>query len=273
MMEKPDGELIRDLLPDPIRARCSRIDVFSEIESTNSYLLDQPGPAPGSITAVIADLQTAGRGRLANSWASPRGAGLYLSASCSFADMPDNLPAMSLAVGVAVAEALESLGVDSIELKWPNDIVYQDGKLGGILLEVARQTSAATTLVVGIGINIRMREAIADDMARLGRVADLAEAMDEPPSRDTLAAAVLAQVTEAVDLFSDEGLAPFMDRWTPRDWLKGKQVTVQSADSLVSGTVSGLSDDGALLLDDAGDRHRVVSGSVRLQSAGSSGGA
>lgn len=271
MMDAPDGDRILELLPDPVRAQCQRIDVFSEIESTNSYLLDQPGPRAGLLHVAIADQQTAGRGRLANRWASPKGAGLYLSIACTFEKLPENLPAMSLAVGVAVADALAALGVADVRLKWPNDVILNDGKLGGILLEIGKRSGAATTIVIGIGINIQTRAAIEDQTASIGRVADLAEATDTPPSRNQLAATIIAQVSEAVALYSRDGLGPFVGRWSDRDWLKDKAVAVETDESSVSGFVKGLAEDGALLLEGAGKIRRVVSGSVRLQPASETG--
>ncbi|NIQ54189.1 MAG: biotin--[acetyl-CoA-carboxylase] ligase, partial [Gammaproteobacteria bacterium] len=110
--------------------------VLETVDSTNRYLLDAGAPAGSRLRACVAGAQTAGRGRRGRQWVSPPGANLYLSVSRTFAGGTDPVRGLSLAVGVAVAEALEGLGVTGLALKWPNDIQLAGRKLGGILVEL-----------------------------------------------------------------------------------------------------------------------------------------
>ena len=112
------------------------LEVFGEIDSTNSYLLNVPPPPAGRFRVAIAEHQTGGRGRMDRRWVSPAATGLCLSIAYTFTDTPSDLSCATLAVGIAIAEALEEIGILGIGLKWPNDLVFRGGKLGGILTEL-----------------------------------------------------------------------------------------------------------------------------------------
>ena len=163
--------------------RLLHIETFAEIESTNSYLMQLPGPEPGSCRIAVTNNQTAGRGRHGKTWQSPPGSGLCLSAAYTFAARPDNLPALTLALGLGAIDALEELGARDVELKWPNDLVALDGKLGGILTEVQQRSPGAVTVVTGIGVNVDLDTeldfSIESDWAR--QVVDLKKVCDELP--------------------------------------------------------------------------------------------
>ena len=157
-MSSLDAGRVRQALQEFTAANLDRFDVFPTIDSTNTFLLGQPGPDAGRFQVAIADQQTAGRGRHDRRWLSPPGAGLSLSVAYTFTAMPGQLPALTLAIGVGVINALQELGVPNLALKWPNDIVAVDGKLGGILTEVQQSEDEGATVVTGIGINVHMRE-------------------------------------------------------------------------------------------------------------------
>ena len=115
-MTSLDAEVIRQLAKDPVRERLAHIKVFSEIDSTNSYLMQMPAPEPGRLSVAVTNNQTAGRGRHGKTWQSPPGSGLCFSAAYTFALQPENLPALTLALGLGAIDALESLGASGIEL-------------------------------------------------------------------------------------------------------------------------------------------------------------
>ena len=104
--------------------------------------MSQPPPGGRPFRVAIADQQTAGRGRHYRRWVSPPGAGLYMSFAYSFEDPPENLPSLTLAIGVGVIAALQEFNIEGVSLKWPNDIVALDGKLGGILTEFQSGTTS-----------------------------------------------------------------------------------------------------------------------------------
>ena len=150
-MTNLDADAILGGLGEFASHRIEEFETFAEIESTNSYLLQQPAPSPGRVRVALTDNQTAGRGRHGRTWQSPPGSGLCLSMGYTFARQPSNLPALTLAIGLGVTEALSEVGVHGVLLKWPNDLMADDGKLGGILTEtlpLAEDRNAADLLEI-----------------------------------------------------------------------------------------------------------------------------
>ena len=260
------ADSIREPISGESRAHLDILEVFSEIESTNSYLLDQPCPPPGRYRVVLAEYQTAGRGRMGRSWCSPPSSGLCMSMAFTFKSMPENFPSLSLAIGIGIAQALERFGSCAIGLKWPNDIVARDGKLGGILSEVLPANAEGVTVVIGIGLNIDLENSGAESeiTSRFGRVVDLASCCDELPSRSVISAALIECLFDTMVRFEADGFSPFFETWQKYDWLRGQQVTVETVDGLVAGVAEGVDTDGALLLNAKGERRRFTSGSVTL---------
>ena len=126
-------EQIRQQLSETSIRALERIDCFAVVDSTNEFLLQRSTPAAGSFRVCTAAQQSKGRGQRGRRWQSPEGSGIYLSIGHTFTVQPEDLPSLSLVVGVAVAQALQTIGCTGIALKWPNDIVAGRGKAGGIL--------------------------------------------------------------------------------------------------------------------------------------------
>jgi len=262
------------LIVDQIRApiseapgsRLEYLEVFTEIDSTNSYLLEQEAPPPGWFRVALAEHQTAGRGRMERRWYSPPSSGLCMSMSYTFEKEPKNLPSLTLAIGVGIAEALESMGVAGAGLKWPNDLVVRNGKLGGILTEMRTGHGPAQTVVVGIGLNVDLGRAPDADhiKTRLGYVSDLAACLDELPDRSELSAIMIDTIFNTLVEFELDGFDRFADAWQRFDWLRGQRVSIESPDGRTRGTCQGIDADGALLLRTSSGSQRVLSGSIRL---------
>jgi len=257
-----DSEDIRKRLTGPARARIDALEVFAEIESTNTYLLEQGSPLPGRYRVAIAAHQTAGRGRVGKSWLSPESSGLCLSLSYTFCKMPHNLSSLTLASGLAIAAQLQKFGVDDVALKWPNDIIAHGGKLGGILTEM--KPGGGGTVVTGIGVNVALPAAMLQSESWIGKISDLERCLASPPTRDELAVAVIGCLFDAISRFERDGFGPFREAWPGFDWLKGKQVVVEQAVGRIEGLANGIDPDGALLVQTKGGRARVVSGSVAV---------
>jgi BirA family biotin operon repressor/biotin-[acetyl-CoA-carboxylase] ligase len=272
MMTSLDADAIRRFANVPVRERLANINVFDEIDSTNSYLMQTNGPEPGMISIAATSNQTAGRGRHGKTWQSPPGSGLCLSAAYTFASQPDNLPALTLVLGLGAVGALEELGATDVEIKWPNDLVAQDGKLGGILTEVQQRSSGGVTIVTGIGINVDLQRKLdfgqETDWAR--NVVDLKSICDITPKHEEIAGKVTTHFLQAFVDFEEQGFAAAADRWSRYDWLLGREITIDTADRQFSGVGAGVADDGALLVDtpESGIR-RISSGTIVI--AGSRG--
>jgi BirA family biotin operon repressor/biotin-[acetyl-CoA-carboxylase] ligase len=247
-----------------------RLEVLFDIDSTNSYLYAGAVPAPGQPRVVFAELQRAGRGRRGRSWLAPFGSGLTFSVAWTFADAPAGLAALGLAIGAGVAQALRDLGLGAAGVKWPNDLVWQRHKLGGLLLQLRAEAGGPASVVAGLGLNIALppaaRAAIAAPDAQ--PVADLAEALGARlPSRNTLAAVLAAAMLDTLELFSREGYVPFAARWRELDALAGSRVRVAQAEGSIEGEACGADADGALLVRVDGNLQRFYSGDVSLRPA------
>ncbi len=264
-MSSLNADVIRTFAAAPAKARLANIRVFAEIDSTNSYLMQVPGPTPGKISIAATSNQTAGRGRHGKVWQSPPGSGLCLSAAYTFASQPDNLPALTLALGLGVISALEELGATGVELKWPNDLVAKDGKLGGILTEVQQQSASTVTVVTGVGINVDLPETqdvgVESDWAR--QVVDLKELCDTLPTQNEISGKLTTHLLNSFVEFEQSGFGPMVERWSSYDWLLGRQISVDTATELVSGVGASIANDGALLIETPKDGiRRITSGTI-----------
>ena len=264
MISLLDAESIQAPISGLLREQLDVLEVFGEIESTNSYLLDQPAPPPGRFRVALAEHQTAGRGRMDRQWHSPGSSGLCLSMAYTFGTRPQLLPCLTLAIGVGAVSALEKNGARGIGLKWPNDLVVSDGKLGGILTEVRPTSIDEVTIVTGIGLNYDFRghPDAAGITSRLGHVSDLASCMQELPSRSAVSSALIEGVFNTLAEFEAEGFSRFAETWEKYDWLRGQRISVDLVDSRVTGICQGIEADGALILQTDIGRQRVMSGSV-----------
>ena len=259
------AEDILETLSSPARAALKRLDVHLELPSTNAYLVEhaQRG-APGG-WACLAETQSAGRGRRGRSWVSPLGGNIYLSVLWRFNSGAAVVGGLSLALGVAVAEALHGAAVPGVGLKWPNDVVWQGRKLAGVLVEMAGESSGPCYVVAGIGVNVAM-------------AADAALGIDQPwvdmvsitgvaPARNHLAGTVLQHVLLALQAFEREGFANFLPRWRAHDAYAGKPAVLHLPQHTLRGSVAGIDAQGALLFAHDGVTRAYASGELSLREA------
>jgi BirA family biotin operon repressor/biotin-[acetyl-CoA-carboxylase] ligase len=273
-MNSLDVDVIRGAIGEAALARLDELEVFAEIGSTNSYLMQQPAPAQGKMRVAATDNQTAGRGRHGRTWQSPPGSGLCLSMAYTFASSPENLPALTLAIGLGVIESLGDLNICGVQLKWPNDLIVIDRKLGGILTEAQSAAGGAMTVVSGIGLNIDLAERIDLGLETNGalRIVDLKSHVDELPGRNRLAANIVAGLCRTFIDYETGGFSLFENRWSENDWLLGRELTIDSPQQEITGVGAGIANDGALLVDTlSGGIRRVTSGSVVLAAIGECG--
>lgn len=253
-----DEARIRKHLSALAAARLQRIEVKPLTDSTNAQLLD--APAQKDPQALLAEFQSAGRGRRGREWISPFGANLVLSLAWSFDGWPAQLTALSLAVGVACARALPEL--KNLQLKWPNDLVHDGKKLGGILIEQRGEAGGVCRTIIGVGLNVAMQ---AKQGRRITQGWTSLQTSDAIISRNALAAALLSRLVEALLAFEQNGFAPFADEWRQRDLTLDKKIQISSAGETLNGIARGVDGDGALLLEIRGKIQRVLSGDVSLR--------
>jgi BirA family biotin operon repressor/biotin-[acetyl-CoA-carboxylase] ligase len=260
-----DADLIRGALPPALQGRLA-VRVLAGTDSTNTQLLGADASADPQ--ALLAEHQSAGRGRHGRSWHSPFGTNLYLSLAWTFPQWPTALTALSLATGVATAEALAELDLPELKLKWPNDLWCGSAKLGGILIEQRGESGGACRVVIGLGLNVAMRSATT---AHIGQPwTTLAEQLGTAPSRgipsrNGLAARILAHWVAMLERFGREGFAPFEPAFRALDLLRNRAVTLALPEGELGGIARGVDESGALLVDAGEARRRILSGEVSLR--------
>ncbi len=264
--EPLDAGVIRAALSSAVGERIRRIEARWSVESTNSVLLERGDLAPGAADVLLAEHQTAGRGRQGRVWHAPPGAAICLSLAWSFAEPPPDLGALGLAVGVWVRRVLARRAASAVRLKWPNDLTVADRKLGGILIEMRAESGGPTRVVVGIGLNLSLGAAVLERIAAAGTQAtDLKSAGADPSSRNALAAELITHLIEGLEIFERSGLRPFLADWQQADALCGRAVAVYAGTTSVRGIARGIDDGGALRLETPEGLRRFVSGEVSVR--------
>ena len=224
---------------------------YESLPSTNTELarLASEGAAEG--VAVLADEQTAGRGRLQRAWSSPKGAGLYFSILLRPRIPVDRWPLITFMAALAVGDALQEAAGLRTDIKWPNDLLSGERKICGILSE-AIETPAGRAVIVGIGINLTP--------SAFPEATSVAEGTGIKPDREAILAALLSALTRWYSLLSER--EKIVAAWSSRSsYATGKSVQVNNGDELWRGTTCGVEPDGALRL-------RTMSGEIKILRAG-----
>ena len=257
---------VRRLCPD------AGVEVVAHIDSTNSELMRRGHGRDNPPTLLVALSQTAGRGRMGRAWQSQPGDGLTFSWGMHLA--PTDWSGLSLAVGLALAEALDPDGQWGLRLKWPNDLCWLSAgsvrKLGGILIETQMgtanpETPARRWCVVGVGLNLRTPQINTPGLAPVGWSEVTGEAA---PHGSDILQACMAALVPALRAFELHGFAPLAERFAQRDALKGQTVTL--SDGRV-GTVLGVDAQGALLVQTAQGLQAVHSAEVSVRPSATQG--
>lgn len=249
---------------DKIQAqvKCPSLDLIPVIDSTNQYLLDRVGQLPQG-AVCLAEYQQAGRGRRGRQWLSPFGSNLYLSMYWRLDAGMAAAMGLSLVVGVAIAEALQSLGADEIKVKWPNDLYFRDQKLAGILIEMTGQAGEAAHLVIGMGLNVSMGE---QEGTAIGQAwTNLAQACPALPERNLLAATLIQQLHQTLEQYEQVGLDGFVERWNRLDNYLDRPVKLLIGERVVEGIARGINNQGALLLETEQGITPYIGGEISLR--------
>lgn len=239
------GEITR-LLDDT--AHLFSVEVLQQAASSNILLLQRAaqGAPSGSVLAV--ELQTAGRGRVGRTWYSGLGNALTFSLLWRFDCGLNALSGLSLAVGVAILRASRRLGINSLRLKWPNDILTSQGKLGGVLIEAQGDMLGPSAVVVGIGLNCSLPTSVEQHIDQ--PVSALDEACAKMPTRNHLLAALLQEMASVLQQFAQGGFAALRTEWEQYHAHQNLPIKLQLADgSSVSGIARGASNNGELCLE------------------------
>ncbi|MGI9283724.1 MAG: bifunctional biotin--[acetyl-CoA-carboxylase] ligase/biotin operon repressor BirA [Endozoicomonas sp.] len=263
-IELLDSEKIQACVDADVRTKTDIHTCFTT-ESTNDLVRSQR-PFPAGVTRFcLAEHQSRGRGRRGRVWNSPFGSTVSLSALWQNGEGTASLEGLSLAVGLAVVKALETLGARELKLKWPNDVLWQGKKLCGVLLEVHGDPTGECEVVIGIGINVRLSD---EQLEAIGQPAvDLFRVCGKHVSRNTVAGQLINTLTHLLDGFGQGGFRLFREQWCEYDAFRGKEVTLMASTRSVTGRCMGVDNQGGLLLETASGIHVFNGGEVSLRQS------
>jgi len=260
--------VVRAHLSEQTRALLRSVELLGVVDSTNNVAMNR-AVSGHSGYVCSAEQQTAGRGRRGRSWVSPFGCNIYLSVVWEFAAGATALEGLSLALGVAVIEALAEAGVEQLQLKWPNDILHQRQKLAGILVEVTGDAAGPCQAVVGIGLNVRMPDTASEPIGQPWT--DVDSLLGRHVGRSQLLALLLNKVMPLLGSFEQQGFGAYRQRWQQLDSFSEQPVQLQLAEQQVIGIGQGVDGSGSYLLMTEQGQQRFSGGEISLRALGSAG--
>ena len=249
-----DHESILKNIPADLRVKIQDIKIFQSLDSTSSYTMEllrsrELNLEGNRLFVCLAEQQTAGRGRRGRPWISPFGHNLYFTVAREFNTGLSELEGLSLVIALAIVRVLERNKVHGLGIKWPNDILWQEKKLAGILLEITGDPTGLSQVLIGIGLNINANP---QSMFNVDQPwVDIKTISGSVPDRNKLIAEILAEMIKMIDEFEAGGFVAFKDEWEDFDALKGRQVELKThtnQPSGILGKVMGVNKQGALLL-------------------------
>ena len=244
-----------------------RLHLMDEVGSTNRYLGSQVTERSDINGATcVAECQSGGRGRRGRSWVATPYCNLMLSMAWKFSGGPSLVSGLSLAAGVAVVRALQEYGISGIGLKWPNDLLSDNRKLAGLLVDVQGEATGPTRVILGLGINAHISREDADRIDQPW--IDLQDITGEAINRNRLTALVIRHLLSMFHLFAEQGFATFRDDWQKLHLFHGRRVRMLQGAKVFSGIAEGVDESGGLIVRHARNRQVFHSGEVSLRTAG-----
>ena len=262
-MELLSAEKISNKLSSIASRDCNKIDILFNTPSTNSCLFERLEQSSIHGHVVLAEYQSAGKGRRGNQWLSALGAGIYLSLGWHFDRSPAAPGLLSLYTAVAIVRALKSLGIDEARLKWPNDILIDNEKLGGVLLEIRGESCGAMDVVIGIGVNYDLPEYIIENIEQA--VTDICKHSPQQLSRNNIVAALISHVIDVFHSITEETYVELLNEWRQYDYYKNKTAKLMLPDKEITGLLQGVDEQGSLLMLVDGKTERYTSGEISLR--------
>ncbi|MEZ0149403.1 MAG: bifunctional biotin--[acetyl-CoA-carboxylase] ligase/biotin operon repressor BirA [Candidatus Reddybacter sp.] len=258
-MELLCEQRVLDGMSKPARQLLDGLQILETTDSTNDVVRSEIGKDAAQGFVCFAERQSGGRGRHGRQWVSPFGRNLYMSLSWHFDEGAAALEGLSLAVGVGVARVIESFGVSNVALKWPNDILLEKQKVGGVLLEMMGDPVGRCQVIVGVGLNLGMTEGAAIDQpwADLGSHAQI--------GRNQLASALLSELLPMLDGYSRAGFPNYRAQWESYDAYRDRPIKLLTPRMTIQGVGRGVSHTGAIRIEVDGVIESYSGGEISLR--------
>ena len=250
-------------LPDNIQNLISDFSIHSIITSTNDFVAQSLQKKSQSGVVCLAEMQSAGRGRRGRTWLSPAAGTFYGSVGWVFNEGFQVVEGLSLAIGVAVIRALMDCGVEGLQLKWPNDIVWQGKKLGGILIEMNAEVGGNCQVVVGVGVNLALPQTVKTQIDQ--EVIDLRE-INPNINRQQITATIVSHLLLVLSDYAVQGFKAYRQTWQNYDALLGIPVKVLGLAQNIEGIGAGIDEQGAFLIKTSTGIEAISGGEVSIRT-------
>lgn len=257
-----EHQINRELAKSPWNTP-TQLHLLHSVDSTNKFLKELP--VNDQLDVCCAEVQTQGRGRFGRSWYSPFGDNIYCSSRWNLQADLNKLSGLSLIVSLAVIATLKENNISQIQIKWPNDILWNHKKLCGSLIEIIAESNAIAQVIIGIGLNVNTD-------TQNNRLVDkpwcsLYDISQQLYNRNQLIAHLLLNLNRYLSQFLAQDLTGFMNEWQQYDYLKDKEITVHQAHTSLRGIARGINSLGQLILEDySGEVHHLSSGDTSLKT-------
>ena len=256
ILREPFTLLDADQIQQKLKNEKIQIHIFESLTSTNDYL--KTLKRKQDIIICLAEQQTKGRGRFNRHWHSPFGKNIYLSCLYPFQKDLSELAGLSLVTSLAVLETLKTYAVPSIFVKWPNDVLVQNKKCSGNLIEVQAETNGVSDAIIGIGMNVNR---MADEASISQEWTSIQKATGKYIDRNECVVRLIQSLMTYLKRMEQHGFSSFVEEWVRQDLLTNKIITLQNLDQSIQGKVKGVNVQGYLLL-------QLHDGSERIFSSG-----
>lgn len=261
-----DAKKIKSFLPENLQDVLKRTVIFDSVSSTNTYLLNEIRSNNKKLSLCLAESQTAGRGRFQRPWISPFAKSIYLSLHWHFACDVSQLSGLSIAIAIAIVRTLAECGIndDGISIKWPNDILWHNQKLAGVLVEIHGESHHECDAVIGIGLNLNLPKCFIKKIDQAHT--DLSKITDKAISRNEITALLIKNLFAVIQEFEKNKLKNFSKEWQKFDHTHDKAVVLHMGQQQIHGISRGIDHEGYLLLETENKKiQRYLSGEVSLR--------
>jgi len=257
---KRELKLLNYEVIEPLIGPDASLNLLWEVDSTNRHVIDSL--QPGQTQVCTAELQTAGRGRRGKHWISPFARNIYLSVGKVLAVRMADLAGLSLVIGIEVAQLLRDKGCSCVGLKWPNDLLTSEGKLGGILVELGSPGPEGIPVCVGIGLNVTSNTQGYDSIDQ--NISFLSDYMDV--DRSILVGEMAKKIIYTMANHSPESMNDYRLIWKKLNQFNGRKVQVSAAGKKVEGIDAGIDSQGRLILHTANGIEYCIAGEVSVRA-------
>lgn len=264
-----DAQSILAKLSQATSKRLQKLNIEQQTSSTNISIAENALPKAGHFSVLLAEMQTAGKGRRGRAWVSPYAANIYMSVLCNMQKPLSELSTVSPSLAICIAQALTDIGVQGIGLKWPNDIYCENKKLAGLLIECSGELSGYTKMIIGIGVNVYMSQH--NNISIEQRWTDIISHLDvnrnkDLFSRNELVASLLNHMQPLLDEINHSDSSGLSEQWAQWDIMGNKRVVLHAATESISGIARGIDDYGCLLLETDAGLQQISAGDVSLRA-------